>query len=83
MKNLVYVFILALTFISCDKTSEVPCISYESAGPDCIDTSLINPTANCPDNYDPVCGCNGVTYGNACDAHINGVLSYTEGECCY
>lgn len=35
----------------------------------------------CPAIYDPVCGCNDVTYGNACEAGCNGISEYTSGEC--
>jgi hypothetical protein len=36
----------------------------------------------CPQNYDPVCGCNGETYGNACLAAVAGFNVEHEGECC-
>ncbi|MEE3037770.1 MAG: DUF3105 domain-containing protein, partial [Bacteroidota bacterium] len=48
---------------------------------DCIDPSLINPDAICFFIYDPVCGCNNVTYSNSCFAENSGVLSWVNGEC--
>lgn len=53
-----------------------------SAQANCIDPELINPDAICPAIYAPVCGCDNVTYGNACEAvNLGGVLDYTDGEC--
>ena len=48
---------------------------------DCIDPSLINPDAICFFIYDPVCGCDNVTYSNSCYAENSGVLSWVNGEC--
>ncbi|MEL6924942.1 MAG: Kazal-type serine protease inhibitor domain-containing protein, partial [Bacteroidota bacterium] len=49
---------------------------------ECIDVEKMDPQANCLDvSYEPVCGCNNITYVNACSADAAGVQSYTEGVC--
>lgn len=39
------------------------------------------PTHGCYTNYDPVCGCNGKTYPNSCEADARGIMSYKQGKC--
>ena len=86
MKLFTTVFIvstISLTIISCKKETE-SCVSAPViTNGSCIDSSLIDSTSDCATVYEPVCGCDGVTYSNSCSATIRGgVTSYVEGECC-
>lgn len=57
--------------------------SLSSNGQACIDQLRINPTYPCPDlDYNPVCGCDEVTYRNLCYAiNRSGVNYYRDGTC--
>ncbi len=47
---------------------------------DCVVVPSTVPVA-CTMQYDPVCGCDGVSYGNACMARGAGVPRTTPGAC--
>jgi hypothetical protein len=47
----------------------------------CVDSFSIQSTSSCPGLFDPICGCNGITYRNFCFATNNGVKAYTAGPC--
>ena len=58
--------VLLLTFSQCKKDS---CV--ENPKKDCISFDVLR----------PVCGCNGKTYGNASEAHCDGIEVVKEGRC--
>jgi hypothetical protein len=46
---------------------------------DCVEK--IKPNVVCTAQYDPVCGCNLKTYGNACEAGAASIRVLYAGEC--
>ena len=62
----VIIFFVLLLFTSC---TDDDCKAEPIA--DCV----------CTTEYNPVCGCDNVTYSNACNAECNNITDYSEGEC--
>ena len=74
--------LLFMLVVSCNKNDD-NCVSIPSVQSGlCIDSNLIGNADECIEIYDPVCGCDGITYDNYCVADSSGITSYVEGECC-
>ena len=58
------------------------CSSEESEEIACIDETKIDELALCVEIFEPVCGCDGITYPNLCYASsFGGVTSFIDGAC--
>ncbi|MCF6262573.1 MAG: Kazal-type serine protease inhibitor family protein [Xanthomonadales bacterium] len=72
-----YLTFIALLLTACqpgNNTVEATAAEKPCMGPAKQDTM-------CTMQYDPVCGCNGKTYSNACVAKVAGVLKMEKGAC--
>ena len=67
MKRLLLLFIPIIFVFGCEKKNH--CVS--KLDPDCAYIKIWN----------PVCGCDGITYSNYNHAFCNNILTYTNGEC--
>ena len=69
LKKAFYVLFLLMLY-ACPKVEE-----------DCQANATQDPTLVCIQIYDPVCGCNNMTYSNACIAESWGVNQFSQGAC--
>tara|TARA_B110000003_G_scaffold190645_1_gene189399 strand:- start:278 stop:517 length:240 start_codon:yes stop_codon:yes gene_type:complete len=77
MKKILYIFLGLTLMIGCSNGNEILGSCYVSPNPEII----------CIEEYDPVCACNNLVYGNSCEAEKAGNLHYkstnkNSGEAC-
>jgi hypothetical protein len=65
-----FYFLFLLMLYACPKVEE-DCLSNATQA-----TSLV-----CIELYEPVCGCNKITYSNACVAESWGINQFSQGAC--
>ncbi|MFM1877748.1 MAG: hypothetical protein RLZZ241_614 [Bacteroidota bacterium] len=75
---------LTLTYVDNEQIADDE-ITYTylrgDAPSECINPEAVSALSFCTKIYEPVCGCDGITYGNSCEAQNAGVTSFIEGIC--
>ena len=75
LKSTALLILIYLSAISCSK-DENNCVAIPIASSgNCIDSTLIDPNGICTEQWEPVCGCDGVTYSNSCHATNAGITN--------
>ena len=83
ISSILLVVLLCLSAVSCKKEDPNCAVTPVTISGNCIDSTLIDPSMMCTEQWEPVCGCDGVTYSNSCHAAVfAGVISFIDGECC-
>ena len=74
MRKLILLLFIPLVFACDEDSDDVPNM--------CVDETLIDLESVCTEEFQPVCGCDGITYNNSCEAfNWNGVIAYDDGPC--
>ena len=74
MKKLILLLFIPFVFACDEDSDDVPNM--------CVDETLIDLESVCTEEFQPVCGCDGITYNNSCEAfNWYGVIAYSEGSC--
>ncbi len=58
---------------------ELDCVAMAECQEDLLASKF--DAVDCTEDYNPLCGCDGQTYSNVCQAQSNGITSYVAGEC--
>ena len=70
MTSRLFLTIGLFSLLACKTTSKNDCVQ-KAKQTDCV----------CITIYEPVCGCNNITYSNSCKAGCEGITQYTKGPC--